>query len=519
MSGKGKIPDVRHPKIVSYFEGLSAAEAEGHPPIVLERDGGHMRYWLEDGKVRSCEVIEPGRAPEGPPGLAPVLERARAEFGELLPRAAKDLDSAAPDLDAVERAVRDSSRCSGAAALKALLESLDARLPVPDCPDCGARMERHRRAAKTFASRLGEVVVVRSYCRCRDCGGGHHPLDRALGMEGESCTPGAASIIADAVSDSSYEEASRKLENLAGVSLHSSRLKRAALRIGGQVRSFERQEVYAAAEPAAGRMYLAMDGTGVPVRTEEAEGVRGKGGDGKAKTREAKIVQIYTAGETSPKTGEPRKDAGSETVSCQIDSAAAVGGISRRSEFAGRLEREADRAGLRDALELVVISDGAGWIRNVCEELFPGPGTTHILDFWHAADYAASAAKAVHPADKRKRRALLEWIKSELGAGRVDQVIEAVKPHRRLEAVNDCVTYYENNRDRMRYNSYRSRGLQIGSGVVESACRHTVGNRMKRTGSRWTVRGANAVLAIKCCLKNLRWADFLDWKVRLAEPV
>ena len=66
--------------------------------------------------------------------------------------------------------------------------------------------------------------------RVARCGGGHYPLDRVLGIEGESFTPGAASIIADAVSDSSYAEASRKLVNLAGVNLHSSRLKRAALR-------------------------------------------------------------------------------------------------------------------------------------------------------------------------------------------------------------------------------------------------------------------------------------------------
>ena len=184
MPSKGKGSDVRHPRIVGYLESLNAEEAAVHPPIILEQDGVCMRYWLEGGRVRSCEVGGPA-ASEDPSGLVSVLERARAEFGALLPRAAKDLDGEVPDLDAIERAVRDSSHGSGAAALKALLESLDARLPVPDCPQCGARMERHRRAAKRFATRLGEVEVVRSHCRCRDCGGGHHPLDRVLGIEGK----------------------------------------------------------------------------------------------------------------------------------------------------------------------------------------------------------------------------------------------------------------------------------------------------------------------------------------------
>ena len=90
MSGKGKRPDVRNPKTASYLESLSTEEAAGHPSIVLEQGGVCSRYWLEDGKVRSCEVGEAGLplASENPSGLASVLERARSDFSKLLPRAA-----------------------------------------------------------------------------------------------------------------------------------------------------------------------------------------------------------------------------------------------------------------------------------------------------------------------------------------------------------------------------------------------------------------------------------------------
>ena len=69
----------------------------------------------------------------------------------------------------------------------------------------------------------------------------------------------------------------------------------------------------------------------------------------------------------------------------------------------------------------------------------------------------------------------------------------------------------------MRYDSYRKRGMQIGSRVVESSCRHIVGLRLKRPGSRWTLKGANAMPAIEFALANIRRAGFMDWKVGMSQ--
>ena len=88
---------------------------------------------------------------------------------------------------------------SGAALYKSLLERVDAELPTPDCPQCGKPMERHRKLGKSFCLASGTVEVERTYCRCRDCGSGFFPLDRALGLEGQTATPGPARIVADTV--------------------------------------------------------------------------------------------------------------------------------------------------------------------------------------------------------------------------------------------------------------------------------------------------------------------------------
>ena len=188
-----------------------------------------------------------------------------------------------------------------------------------------------------------------------------------------------------------------------------------------------------------------------------------------------------------------------------------MNGLSRSSEFAARLEQFLHRNGVLAAEEVAVLSDGAPWIRTVCEEILPGRKTTFILDLCHALEYAAAAVQAAEP-DEGRREAWMDWIRKQLDAGRVDLVIADLKPYRRLEAVAACIRYCEANRDRMRYDLYRKRGLPVGSGFVESACKRIVGSRLKGAGRRWSKAGANAVLAVKCCFENRRWPDFLDWR-------
>ena len=69
--------------------------------------------------------------------------------------------------------------------------------------------------------------------------------------------------------------------------------------------------------------------------------------------------------------------------------------------------------------------------------------------------------------------------------------------------------YLETNRNRMRYPQFRRQGLSTSSGVVESGCKRIVGNRLKRGGMHWTVDGANAIIALKCCLLSGRFRGLL----------
>ena len=507
--------EFRHPAAVAFLRSLTDEQAAKQPPLVLEHDGVAARYWREGGRVRYREVEASVGSSSGTGALHAFMRAVEAEFGRSLPRLEAELRAGGvPDLDAIEASIRDGLLDCGTALYAALLEALGAELPSPPCPDCGRRMERHSRAGKTFQARMGPIRIERSYCYCRECGAGFRQLDRTLGLEGRTATPGAESLYADVASSDIYGQASRKLKNLSGVEVSASTLQRHVVRIGGEIQAFERAD--AEASLPAERVLLGIDGTGVPMAAREVEGVAGKQADGTAKTREAKAVVCRAVDSLDPKTGEPRKDRNSGAAGVRIDSARSVNGVSRASEFATRLVQFLHRNGVLAAEEVVVLSDGAPWIRTVCEEILPGRKTTFILDLHHALEYASDAVQAA-ASDEGRREAWMDWIRKQLDAGRVDWVVAALKRHRRFEAVAACIRYCEANMDRMRYDLCRRRGLPVGSGIVESACKRIVGSRLKGAGRRWSKAGANAVLATGCCLENRRWPDFLDWRAcRLA---
>jgi hypothetical protein len=81
----------------------------------------------------------------------------------------------------------------------------------------------------------------------------------------------------------------------------------------------------------------------------------------------------------------------------------------------------------------------------------------------------------------------------------------------KLRRINAAITYYENNREHMKYDEYRVAGYPIGDGVAEGARRQLVKERMEGTGMRWTVAGAQAMLHLRAVYLNGRWDEFIEY--------
>ena len=82
--------------------------------------------------------------------------------------------------------------------------------------------------------------------------------------------------------------------------------------------------------------------------------------------------------------------------------------------------------------------------------------------------------------------------------------------------VSNEADYFERNAGRMRYPAFRAQGIFVGSGVVEAGCKTVIGSRLKRSGMFWTVRGANAIIALRCSYLNRRFEDYWESRSRAA---
>ena len=297
------------------------------------------------------------------------------------------------DFEAVEMAARRQALRLAARALEQRLntDTSDHVGPQLPCP-CGGSAQYHGRHGKTFESVLGPLHLQRAYYHCEQCESGFCPRDRALGLESFSLTPGVLRMTASAAALLSFAESSGLLHELAGVEVSAKQVERAAEALGAEIAVDEHQQVEMMGEVAP-TMYLGMDGTGVPMRTQEVADRAGKQADGSAKTREAKLVTIWTA-ESRDAEGQPVRDPGSITYSAAIESAATLDTSPDLSDFAARVQREASRRGFTEAHRPAVLGDGSAWIWNTATELFPQ--ATQILDRFHAKEHLSQVGKIIY---------------------------------------------------------------------------------------------------------------------------
>jgi len=268
------------------------------------------------------------------------------------------------------------------------------------------------------------------------------------------------------------------------------------------------------ATPCAPTLYLGMDGTGVPMRVSELRERRGKQPDGSCKTREVKLVTVWSA-EGRDKEGIPVRDKGSVSYSAAIESAATRDTDEVPSEFAQRAEREARRRGFDQAQRRVVLGDGAPWIWNLADELFPG--AVQIVDLFHAKGHLWDVAKAIYGVGSDLGEQWAKQRRDELDEGNLDAVLAALRAHAESnDEARKCLDYVTRNRHRMRYPKFRAAGLCTSTGVVEAGCKTAIGTRLKRSGMHWTVAGADAIIALRCCKLSGRFEDF--WERRAVTP-
>jgi hypothetical protein len=367
-------------------------------------------------------------------------------------------------------------------------------------------MRSRGRRGKRLLTTLGPVAFARSFYQCRPCSRGRFPDDERLDIVQTAYSPGVRRLMARAGSQAQFEQAAEDLRCYAGLTIEAREVERVAEEVGHQVERWlaaEQRQLLQTAGAAAcaatspAKLYISFDGTGVPVRKTELVGRRGKQADGSARTREAKLGCVFTQTGLD-REGHPQRDPHSTTY---------VGAIESSTPFGWRMYAEALRRGLEQAKTVIVLTDGARYNHTIVQTHFPQ--AVHIVDLFHAYEHLTALAQIHWGQEAKPPKA---WRRC-LEAGDIVRLTRQAGqqlPASTLskKSIMKQLCYFENNAPQMRYAEYRDKKFFVGSGVVEAGCRTVIGERLKLSGMRWSVCGANAIIALRCCILSGRFEDF-----------
>ena len=378
--------------------------------------------------------------------------------------------------------------------------------------DCGAGHQAQFACYrdKTVDTVLGPVTVNRAWYHCATCGCGLAPRDAELGVARATMSPGLARMSDRAAAAVPFVPAARLVGELAGITLTSRRLGRRA-EAGGRAAAAA-TGAHAAAVAAGAviplppadlpdMLYLAIDGTGVPMIPAETEGRDGKGEDGKAHTREAKLCCAFTQ-TTTDDDGRPVRDPGSSSYLATFAPAAGFGIL---------MAAEACRRGAGHIRQLVILGDGAAWIWNLASQHFPQ--ATQIVDLFHAREHLHDLARLLEFMLGDHQQDWLENRLAELDNGDIPAICAAARAFplagSKARDLDTALGYFGHNAHRMHYARFKDLGMFVGSGAVEAGCKAVIGQRLKLSGMKWSQAGATGILTLRCLQASDRWEEIL----------
>jgi hypothetical protein len=420
------------------------------------------------------------------------------------------------DLEATEMALRSAMHHAGATVFSELLH-----FPIPAAEQrsipcaCGHRASYQELRSKPVLTAVGEVTVSRPYYLCTHCHHGQFPADVELDIEETEFSPGVRRMLATVGQEAAFDRGRQRMKLLADLEVSTKAVERTSETIGGDIAAGEQIEIQRAVqldlpvimgEPIP-VLYVQVDGTGVPVVKKETVGRQGKTEGQPAHTREAKLGCVFTQ-TTWDEEGYAIRDPNSTTY---------VGAIETAEEFGKRIYLEAWKRGWSRAVKKIFMGDGSEWIWNIADLHFPG--ATQIVDLFHARQHLWDLARKLYPNQEAEQRRWMMIHQDLLDEGKIEDLASA---QRAIDPSNPELAdkirveagYFENNMERMRYPKFRDQHLFVGTGVIEAGCKALIGSRCKQSGMFWTVRGANAILALRCCQFNGRFEDY--WEARRA---
>lgn len=425
-------------------------------------------------------------------GSESLVQIAVASAQALAERLYASMTAGGGVLAEMEQAVLAELHDFGSVLLGSLVSLCNAKYPATTVPcACGGEAHYQRQRTGQCKTLLGTIQVKRAYYLCPHCHRGSCPLDKQIGFCAGSISAGLDELLALLGCQFSFAHSAALVERLTLVAVSPNRCRRSTETLGHRVAEDEehtRQQVWEQPtlnlppvdEVALDPLYISADG--VTVQTRESG------------WREQCIGAVYTA----TRTPSPNAELRSQQVSYTAE-------LGSRPKFGQHLWLEAHRRGVQQAQTVVFIGDGAPWLWEMAHDLFPG--AIQILDWYHATTYLWAVAGELY----KEEQAAHQWIAprlAQLAHSNLPMVLQELQQLAATSAAaRTALTYFTNNQPRMDYAHYRQLNLQIGSGTIESACKHVVAARLKQAGMRWKLENARSLAKLRARFQSDRWQE------------
>jgi hypothetical protein len=347
----------------------------------------------------------------------------------------------------------------------------------------------HEDRSRTIKTLMGPVETVRAYYPLEKGGSGYFPLDESLSFPQEQYSYAVQEQMSLYAIDDSYGESSRKLCYTFPIEASPSTVRRISQKHGKEIFSQEQDRIeaifshkQAVPEPeidSVKRGYTGIDGVMVPT----VEGYK-----------EMKVVTTYDT------------PFAKETVADNLYYHALFAEPDVLGKHLWVMLKE---RGIYGAAESTWCCDGAKWIWR--QKGLHDPDGKEIVDYIHASEYLQKVANDIHGVGTEKSTKCWSCMKTGLRKCGGKPALEALRnlsETHTSEELDRAITYFQNNAHRMNYPTYEAQGYHITSSTVESACRHVVGDRLKGSGMRWTIQGAQYTTLLRLKWKNHKWKDY-----------
>lgn len=396
------------------------------------------------------------------------------------------------DLTALEALIKQKMRQLGQGLLQRAVNSKPNGYNGSSMAcECGGSMRFVQHRPRDIHTLFGWINISRAYYHCPNCRKSLFPYDVASGLGTEQLSPGLAKACCLLAVDDSFEQVSRKIEQVFGQKVSANTVERLTHQVGAVVlqqadedlTNFQKNREIPKTSVTPKRLYIAADGTTV----HETDS-----------WHECKAGVIYWQDERNYRKSYH------------------VGRFDNSETFGWHLWLESCRCGLRDAEEVIFLGDGAPWVRNERRKHFGR--STFIIDWYHASKHVWDCGKALFGEGTESTDNWVEerldllwdgWTKKLL-----DDLKEQYKRYRgaKRRAISGLIRYISTNEEQMRYDVFREKGYDIGSGVVEGACKYVIGKRLKQSGMIWSRKGSSSILALRTTWLNEKWEQL--WQIK-----